>query len=470
MIASRDGEEDGYFMMSLTAGEELEDSAGGMDYVFVVDISGSMANKGKLDLSTKAAQAFISSLGKDDRCEIMAFNTVPNLHFEELRSVDDQTKKETSRFLESQKARGGTNLRPALVSASKYKDPDRQLNIVVLSDGMTEQREQRELLSTMKSAGEGIRVFCIGVGNDVNRPLLNQVATEAGGLAAFISQGDNFARQAEAFRRKLVHPVMTDLSLEIDGVSSYDTLPNELPNLYHGSPVRFIGRYRNPGTGKVTLRGNIQGRAFEKQFDMEFPQQDIDNPQIERMWAFHNVQQLMAQVRKSGETPDLKEAIVQLCEGYSIVSQYASFIVLENDGEYKRWKIERRNATRIERDRKARKRLEAKLQKMREASMASLGPRKSGEEKTAQQSGESQNSVARRTPRQEADRPSQVSTRNFDFDVSVDRPSRSNSSRSGGSRRSGGGGGAIDPVTGLICIGFGGAAALRRRRKRLSEE
>jgi Ca-activated chloride channel family protein len=465
MIASRQEGEDGFYMMTLTAGEELEDEVGGMDYVFVVDISGSMQNRGKLELSTKAADAFISSLGPEDRCEVMSFNTVPTLLFEELSPVHSETKAATKEFLNTQSARGGTNLRPALLAATKYKDPDRPLNIVVLSDGMTEQREQRELLSTMNAAPDGIRVFCIGVGNDVNRPLLNQVASEAGGLAAFISQGDDFDRQAESFRRKLVHPVMTDLRLEVEGVESYDTLPSALPNLYHGSPIQVLGRYKRSGEGTVRISGNLQGRPFEKEVQMEFPEADSDNPQIERMWAYQNVQTLMDQIRKTGETVMLRNEIVELCENFSIVSEYASFIVLENDGEYQRWKIDRKNASRIERDRDARKRLEKRLEELREASMANIGPREPSkvEKKESAQ-------VASKRPRK-SNRSQPVSTRpvstrpasnrSFDFDVSTNRRSSSSSSSGGG-----GGGGAIDPITGMICLGFGGAAALRRRRKK----
>ena len=49
----------------------------------------------------------------------------------------------------------------------------------------------------------------------------------------------------------------------------------------------------------------------------------------------------------------MRDEIVRLCEDYSIVSEYASFIVLENDAEYQRWKIERKNVARMGRDRAA---------------------------------------------------------------------------------------------------------------------
>ncbi len=464
MVASRQNGEDGFYLMTLTSGEELEAAATGMDYVFVVDISGSMANKGKLGLSTNAADAFIRSLGPDDRCEVMSFNNSPNLHFRELRSVNDETKAAATEFLRSQQARGGTELRPALNAAFRYKDADRPLNVVILSDGMTEQGEQRELLAAIASAPDGSRVFCVGVGNEVNRPLLKQLAEEAGGLAAFISQGDDFNRQAEAFRRKLVHPVATELKIEIEGVEIYAALPESLPNLYHGSPIRLIGRYKTPGKANVTISGNVMGRPFEQLVELEFPSADDDNPQIERMWAYARVQQLLNQVRQRGESPQLKEDIVRLCEGYSIVSQYASFLVLENDNEYKRWKIERRNATRITRDRRAREKVREELQRLRDRSMANLGPQQPDQvTQKAKSSLPPRQRIRDNSGLPETSGPTQpISTRSRDLEFAQPTPSNSGGNRGGG----GGGGGAIDPITALIGAGLAGTAALRRRRRK----
>src|SRR5690606_28953379 len=94
-------------------------------------------------------------------------------------------------FLDEQIPRGGTVLNPAVQLAYKYHNPDRPLNVVVLSDGMTEQTERAELRTLIRQRPAGARVFCIGVGNDVDRPILQQVADESGGLAAFLSRGDD---------------------------------------------------------------------------------------------------------------------------------------------------------------------------------------------------------------------------------------------------------------------------------------
>src|SRR5438093_951066 len=164
-----------------------------------------------------------------------------------------------SDYQASLESRGGTVLNPALTTAYKYADADRPLNVVLLSDGLTEQQERRTLLELIRTRPRNTKVFCIGVGNDVNRPLLEQLAEDAGGLSAFISRGDDFARQAQALRRKLTRPAATDLQIDFAGIKVSDLEPKKLPNLYHGAPLRIYGRYQGSGEAQVTVRGSING-------------------------------------------------------------------------------------------------------------------------------------------------------------------------------------------------------------------
>ena len=124
----------------------------------------------------------------------------------------------------------------------------------------------------------------------------------------------------------------------------------------------------------VHLNAELEGSPMQQSVEMTLPKQDATNPQIDRMWAWRRVDRLMADARSMGGSNTNQEEIVRLCEGYSIVSQYASFLVLENDAEYKRWRIERRNAARIERDRAAMARLRDELRRIQTDSAADLGP------------------------------------------------------------------------------------------------
>ena len=134
------------------------------------------------------------------------------------------------------------------------------------------------------------------------------------------------------------------------------------------------------------------------------------------------------------------------------MTPYTSFLVLENDAEFARWKIERRNLLRIERDRRGQRAVSERLDALRRKAVQNLGPvaldapKEKAQPQAAPDKGSTRSSrpssapppPLRRTPRRR---------RNLDF---------------GG----GFGGGAIDPVSGGIALGLAAlAAAAGRRRK-----
>ncbi|MEM7317314.1 MAG: VWA domain-containing protein, partial [Planctomycetota bacterium] len=374
IITSSPQGEDGYFMATLTAGDELEHSSEAMDYVFILDISGSMQHGQKLGLSRKSIDAFVKNLAPEDRFELIAFNLQPLKLFGELRQADESAMTEATGFLNSQEAKGGTVLAPAMQTAYHYGEPDRHLNVIILSDGMTEQKERGELIRLIRQRPENATVFAIGVGNDVDRPLLTQLAENAGGLADFISTEDNFQRQSEAFRRKLTRPAATNVKIDIDGVDAYSIVPAEIPNLYHGMPVHVFGRFRKGNEFRVTTSFEVNGRPMQATTSQE--RSPRNNPEIERMWAWNLVQQFQNSMRQSGEDQATIDQIVDLGEMYSIVTPYTSFLVLENNDEYRRWKIERRNDKRLTRDRRNQEQLAEQLNQLRDKALADLGPKR----------------------------------------------------------------------------------------------
>lgn len=455
VITSKAANEPGVFQLSLTVGKELEELNKGMDYVFVLDVSGSMGFDGKLPVSRSSLRNFIDSLGPEDKFDVIAFNITPTTLFNESRPANEENLKQAIAFLDSQQARGGTVLRPALDTAYRYQNPDRTLNVVVFSDGMTDQSEQTELVRLIRQRPAGSRVFCVGVGNEVNRPLLSQLADEAGGLAAFVSQGDDFTRQAQAFRRKLMRPAVSNLKLSFAEGDVRDVEPATLPNLYHGAPLRIYGRYGRPGATKIMIKGDVQGQPFEQSVDVKLPAEDASNPEIERMWAWKRVDQLLAAARERGETKSSVDEIVKLCEDYSIASEYASFIVLENDAEYQRWKIERKNLHRLDRDRTAESQTKKQLEVMRDKALSKLGP----------PAADAGNTVAKPIPTI-GNSPQLTNGGNGPMTPAPLPQDRSSPPRHGFNLDlPTGGGGAIDPISASIGLGLAGASALAARRR-----
>jgi Ca-activated chloride channel family protein len=442
LVASRAKGADGFFLLTLTAGEELAKTVEAMDYAFVLDVSGSMDDDGKLALSRDSLGAFVRALAPEDRFELIAFNVAPKAAFGTLRQANDDAKGQADAFLGSQQARGGTFLEPALRAAYRLQQPDRVLNVVILSDGMTEQAERRELLRLAAQRPPRTRLFTIGIGNDVDRQLLEQLAADAGGLAAFVSRGDDFARQARAFQRKLRRPAMTHVEIALDGCGAYDLEPPTLPALYHGMPVRLYGRYRQAGQATLTLRGTVGGEPIERKLPLDFPAA-AENAEIERMWAWKRVDRLLEEAEKAGDRKSARDEVVRLGEAFSIVTEHTSFLVLENDAEYQRWKIERRNALRSEREGQKLARLRERFAALRRGGDGEgLGP-EAVEAPAVVPAG----LPAKTTSAQQQWAPTRSAAPRRGRDVDL-------------------GGGAFDPLSAALALGLAGAAAAERRRRR----
>jgi MYXO-CTERM domain-containing protein len=160
------------------------------------------------------------------------------------------------------------------------------------------------------------------------------------------------------------------------------------------------------------------------------------------------------------------DEIVRLGEAYSIVTEHTSFLVLENDAEYRRWKIDRRNALRIERDRAAQARVRQELESLRSKAMADLGPTRSEKRQELRDQGEAMPGTSA-MPAAQRSLPASTSPsvapatsplpppqprRGWDVDLG------------GGSSSGGNGGGAVDPAGLALALGLAGLALARRRR------
>ncbi|MEX2114645.1 MAG: hypothetical protein WD845_15740 [Pirellulales bacterium] len=193
----------------------------------------------------------------------------------------------------------------------------------------------------------------------------------------------------------------------------------------------------------MQVSAEVLGSPLAQTIDVTLPERNEANPEIERMWAQHRVERLMREDRREGSQGRQAE-IVRLCEGYSITSEYASFIVLENDAEYQRWKIERRNAARVSRDRNAQLAVRQRLEELRRQTAESIGPQ-AGDKKVA----------ANDVPGQASGR-EQASASPTPGDLAL-RPSSDG--------QGGDGGGAFDPLSALAAASLAGLGWAARRRK-----
>jgi uncharacterized protein YegL len=156
----------------------------------VIDRSGSMSGQ-KMELAKEAARATAEMLGSDDYISVVGFDSAPE------RIVRMQSARNRLRILRDisrMTARGGTQIFPALDMA--YQDlavtRARVKHVILLTDGQAPESGIAELVQVMRA--EGITVTTVGLGSDVNRVLLESVASLGGGRSYFTNDPHNVPR------------------------------------------------------------------------------------------------------------------------------------------------------------------------------------------------------------------------------------------------------------------------------------
>ena len=338
LLTHREPGKQGFFLLTISPRDDLaEQEYAAKDVVFVLDTSGSMAEAGKMEKARSALLFGVRSLRASDRFNVINFAGEEHLMTTGLLQADAQGRARGEEFITQLKPLGGTNINGALVAAmAQFDRSERPRFLVFMTDGLPtvgETKVERIAENARAARVPGVRLFTFGVGYDVNTALLDKLAAENGGVAEYVEPKEDLEVKVSNFFTKINHPVLTDLALDMGGVETDFVYPREMPDVFRGTQVTLIGRYRNPSDlGRVALRltGRTGGR--ERTFNyanLSFPLRSERNDFLPRLWATRRVGWLMEQVRSNGEQKELTDEIVDLGTRYGIVTPYTSYLALE---------------------------------------------------------------------------------------------------------------------------------------------
>lgn len=332
LLSYKPTQEDGFFMLLVAPPLRVEQSqVVAKDVMLVLDTSGSMDGE-KIEQAKDALIYVLKHLNMGDRFNIVEFSTGVRVYAERMQAASQAD--QASRWVRNLWANGGTDINRAMLEAMALSDPERPTIIIFLTDGLpTEGVVEPELiLNNIKQAARpNMRVFTFGVGDDVNTLLLDTMARELRGASAYVRPGERIDEQVSAFYAKVSTPVLADIQLDIQGVTVGDSYPYPLPDLFAGTQLVVVGRYRDGGPATITLRGTVnnQPQTFVYQ-DLSFRQQGGDDF-IAPLWATRKIGYLLNQIRLHGENRELIDEVVKLSIRYGIITPYTSFLVEETE-------------------------------------------------------------------------------------------------------------------------------------------
>jgi len=339
LLTYREPGKDGYFLLLISPKLTFsEKELVAKDVVFILDTSGSMS--GEKIKQAKAALMFgVRALSERDRFNLISFSGEERLMDAQLVTATQANVDKAIKFIDSLRAEGGTNIHDALIAGLKlFESNDRPRMLVFLTDGLPTVgvTDIKRILDAVAQANKaGVRLFVFGVGYDVNTHLLDKLADDNRGASDYVEPQENIEVKVSNFFTKINHPVLADLSLDFGGAETDLIYPRQLPDLFRGSQIALIGRYKDQGDRNnvtIKLTGKVNGRERRIDFDrMSFPLTSTENQFLPRLWAVRRVAWLMDQIRLNGETAELRDEVVALGARYGIVTPYTSYLITEDD-------------------------------------------------------------------------------------------------------------------------------------------
>jgi Ca-activated chloride channel homolog len=305
------------------------------EMVFVLDTSGSM-----MGLPIEASKTFmrhaLSSLRPTDYFRVIRFsNNASEFSSGPVPATPGNVQAGIA-YVDGLSANGGTEVLTGLKLAYGVAQSPGTLRIVVfLSDGYVG-NEPEILRLVAASVGQG-RLYAFGIGSEVNRYLIAEMAHLGRGLSRIIDPTEKGHDAAIEFARRLETPVLTDITVDWGSLKPKDVSPTLIPDLFHGDSIRIQGRFDAAGTHTIKVSGLINGRSAVLPLQIDLPPDNTGTASeaIPLVWARSHIADHMRELmvppnlRKSGQADDaLKAAVTDLGLKFSLVTQWTSFVAV----------------------------------------------------------------------------------------------------------------------------------------------
>ena len=289
------------------------------EIVFVLDTSGSMSGF-PIEKAKEAMDLALAGLNPFDTFNLITFAGDTHVLFPAPVAATPANLSRAREFLRLRQGGGGTEMMKAIRAALAGGGSQKHIRVVCfMTDGYV--GNEAEILSEIR-LHPNARIFSFGIGNSVNRYLLDKMALTGRGEVEYVSLRDDGSAAAKRFHERVRNPLLTDITVEWKGLPVANVLPSRVPDLFSGKPVVITGRYNAPAKGVVVVKGKLAGAPWERSVTIDLPAAAPTHDAIATLWARTKVDSL------TGD-PGTEEAITQLGLDYKLMTQFTSFVAVE---------------------------------------------------------------------------------------------------------------------------------------------
>ncbi|WP_224241172.1 VIT domain-containing protein [Hyalangium gracile] len=289
------GGRDGFFGLMLQPASRKASQGEVMprDVVFVLDTSGSMEGP-PLDAAKRAVRRAFQSLSPRDRFMLIDFADEASSFRDEPLAATRENLELASRYLDDLPAGGGTHQLAGILRALTLPRDEQRLRVVLLmTDGFI--GDEAEIFARTHPLLGDTRLFGFGVGDNVNHYFLDRLSRIGRGFYQYIRTDEDPGEAIERFVRRIERPVLTRVQVDWGGLDVWDVKPEQLPDLFDNQPLIVLGRYRQPGTATVRVRGSTPLGEHVTEVSVTLPEEGGHARALRTLWARSQIEELEMQ-------------------------------------------------------------------------------------------------------------------------------------------------------------------------------
>ena len=326
-----EGDDENFFLLMMQPPKTVaRDAMPPREYVFIVDVSGSMTGF-PLDVSKKLVSDLLKGLRPEDSFNILFFEAGSyQLSPKSLQATPNNISR-AMRVLTERQGGGGTNMLAALKKAlGMPANRDASRTFIAVTDGFVTV-EDEAFQTVRKNLGKA-NFFAFGIGSSINRHLIEGLARAGMGEPFMVLDQKHAPAEARRFRKMIESPALTNIKVSFPGFNAYDVEPLAVPDLMAERPLIVFGKYQGGSVGSIKVRGTTGKGAFEKNIPIAGAMPTSSNRALRYLWARHRIAGLSDRLVHSGNS-ELKTEITNLGLKYSLITKYTSFVAVDNAGQ-----------------------------------------------------------------------------------------------------------------------------------------
>ena len=330
ILTHRDGR-GGFFTLILQPPDKVatEDRTP-KEIVFVLDTSGSMGGF-PIEKAKEAMKLSLDGLYPEDTFNLITFAGDTAILFDKPVPATQANLAAAQAFLAERRGYGGTEMMKAIKAALEPSDAADHLRIVCFMTD-AEVGNDDEIIAEIQRHPNA-RVFSFGIGSSVNRALLDKMALEGKGEVEYVGLQDDGSKAAKRFYERVRTPLLTDLSIDWNGMPVGDVYPGRLTDLFSAKPVILHGRYKKGASGTIKLKGKLAGQPYVREIAVNFPETDNANDALSTLWARTRIDDLSMTRLKATDQKignELDAQITNIGLEFGLLTKFTSFIAVED--------------------------------------------------------------------------------------------------------------------------------------------